>query len=464
MVRHGLYNTYSSCRATHVPVGADQVQHIQLAQHLARNFNTRYGEMFPICNPLIDENDGSRILSLRDGTKKMSKSDTNVKGTIHLSDSADQIRDKIKRALTDFTSDISFNPHARPGVSNLINILALVSDKSIKQVVEEATTLDTARFKDRVSEAVIEHLRPIREKIDVHLTNRSELAYMLEMGAERARKTAEHTMSDVKQRLGLGTYTNVPASVHVAPLLPEHSKITASQRLSKSAIVNPHVQAQQDQRHEHGYSSTATPAGGNAAEPMATQQDQSQLPLQRPVYRPMVPTQSLRVEKSQRLSTPRHVFKMDSFNAPKMGFSITNVKNQYSEHRSRHRPPSTGLGFGHHPLDTVNSISGFKYGQNSKPGAVASVTSQVSARHKSQEVVLANSSFYKAAASSFNNVAAKSVRSIKQKALASGNELIEVNEPEVEQETAQTVNENTEMESEEDTDTRTKLEESKLEN
>lgn len=424
--------------------------------------------MFPICNPLIDENDGSRILSLRDGSKKMSKSDINVKGSINLSDSADQIRDKIKKALTDFTSDISYNPQMRPGVSNLINILALVTDKDVEKVVEEANTLDTARFKERVAEAVIEHLRPIREKIDVHLTNRSELTYMLEIGADKARNTAEKTMSDVKQRLGLGTYTNVPASVYVAPLLPEHSKMTASQRVSKASNVNAHGQVVHDQRHDHAYSNIAPSIGGNAGEPVIAEHNQTEVLPQRPAYRPMVPTQSLRIEKPHRLSTPRHVFKMDSFNVPKLGF-MTNVSAKYTEHRKRHRPPSSGTGIGYHSLDSVNSISGFKYGQNSKPGALATITSHVDAVNKSNDAVLANSAYYKAAVNSFNsidpsvvNIASKSVRSSKQKPITIGNELSDVSEKVDEQETEATVIKNSEEDVVENT--LVTLEESKLEN
>ncbi|KAH8405016.1 hypothetical protein KR222_004361, partial [Zaprionus bogoriensis] len=435
-------------KATHVPVGADQLQHIQLAQHLARSFNARYGEMFPVCNPVVALDDGSRILSLRDTSKKMSKSDPNPKGTINLSDTPDQIREKVKKALTDFTSDISYDPRMRPGVSNLVNIHALVTDTDIVRVVEEANTLDTAKYKERVAEAIIEHLRPIREQIDSHLANRSELSYMLEMGAEKARQTAQNTMTEVKQRLGLGTYTNTPASVHVAPLLPEHSKLTASQRLAKSVLHpegNAHSQMHyEQQRFNSAYGAgSGAPAGtgpgagsgsgaaaGNAGEAAAGEADSSQANVRRPAYRPVVPMQSLRVEKSQNRAPPRHIFKLDTFNVPKLGYAAPVVGNHRSDQRERRNASAAaGLGFaaGYPPLSAVNSISGFKYGQNSNPSPLAAVTSQVNAINRQQEMVssLANSAYYKAAASSFNNadpnvvnIASSTMRGSKQKAAA----------------------------------------------
>ncbi|KAM8708512.1 hypothetical protein ACLKA7_015483 [Drosophila subpalustris] len=433
-------------KATHVPVGNDQLQHIQLAQHLARNFNGRYGEMFPVCTPVIEEDDGSRILSLRDTTKKMSKSDPNPKGTINLSDSPEHIKEKIKKAITDFTSDISYNPGMRPGVSNLVNIHAHVTGKSIATVVEEANSLDTAKYKDRVADAVIEHLRPIREKIDTHLANRSELSYMLEMGAEKARQIAHQTMGEVKQRLGLGTYANVPAQVHVAPLLPEHSKLTASQRLAKGVLhpdVNAHSQPHYDQ--QRGVSAVGAVGGVAGEAPTGElEMNQSLPPMRRIVQRPIVPVQTMRVEKSRNKAASRHVFKLDTFNVPKIGFgapshSLNNNHNSRFEQRNRRNasPAPEGSGFGFSaskmPLNSVNSISGFKYGQSSNPSALASVTNRVNAISKHQEMVssLANSAFYKAAASSYNdsspsvvNVAASTVRNIqKSTATSSDNEM-----------------------------------------
>ncbi|XP_060655221.1 LOW QUALITY PROTEIN: uncharacterized protein LOC132790633 [Drosophila nasuta] len=418
-------------KATHVPVGIDQLQHIQLAQHLARNFNGRYGELFPVCTPVIEQDDGSRVLSLRDVSKKMSKSDPNPKGTINLADSPEQIKEKIKKAVTDFTSDISYDPNTRPGVSNLVNIHAHVTNSSIATVVEEAKTLDTGRYKERVADAVIEHLRPIREQIDRHMANRKELSYMLEMGADRARQVAQQTMLEVKQRLGLGTYCNQPASVQVAPLLPEHSKQTASQRLAKGVLhpeVNAHNQPHFEQRMEAGR--TINAIGGDAGEAISGDFDTMQQQLQsrnmrRMIQKPIVPVQTLRVEKSRNRTASRHVFKLDTFNVPKVGFNAPSMQGPTLHNARRSASPGSGqLGFAATlPLNAVNSISGFKYGQSGNHSALASVTSQANAITKQQELVstLANSAFYKAAASSFNNAnpsvvntAAKTVRSKQQ--------------------------------------------------
>ena len=205
-------------RATHVPVGEDQVQHIQLAQHLARIFNFRYGTTFPICHAVIDNQDAARIRSLRNPSKKMSKSDVDTKATISIRDEPDVIVEKIKKAVTDFTSDVTYEPEKRPGVSNLVAIHSLVTGTTVEKIVEEAKSLDTGLYKMRVAEAVVEHLKPIKAKIENRLARKSELIYMLEQGAEKARVQAEETLEDVKQKMGLGTYSNTPQFIDMAAL------------------------------------------------------------------------------------------------------------------------------------------------------------------------------------------------------------------------------------------------------
>lgn len=128
-----------------MPCGEDQVQQLQLAQHLARLFNTTYGKTFPILEEMIGSDASKRILSLRDPTKKQSKSDPSQATRITLRDSPDGIRRKIKRALTDFTSEVTYDPMIRPGVSNLINIHSQVKDVSPQQIVEEAKALNTGQ-------------------------------------------------------------------------------------------------------------------------------------------------------------------------------------------------------------------------------------------------------------------------------------------------------------------------------
>ncbi|EDW94666.1 tryptophan--tRNA ligase [Drosophila yakuba] len=370
-------------KATHVPVGADQIQHIQLAQHLAKTYNSRYGETFPVCTAIIEDGDASRVLSLRDPSKKMSKSEANPKATINLCDSPDLITQKIKKAVTDFTSDITYNPGKRAGVSNLVNIHAQVTGQPIKTVVDEAATLDTAKYKDRVAEAVVEHLRPIREQIQHHMTRRNEMMYLLEVGAEKARQQAHQTLNDVKQRLGLGTSVNIPAAVHVAPLLPapDISKTSASRRMSKDFDGNVH------ERHERMYGFGDQPSGGAGQSVTGELADMSQAAVPRVVRRaPVVPTQSLRVEKQLGSSRTRHVFKMDTCNAPHIGFkpppgfSAGMVTGGLGKNQRPIVKPVTGaLGFGQQ-----SQGGSFKHSQNVNPSAVSTIAREVNAAKKQE--------------------------------------------------------------------------------
>uniref|UniRef100_A0A1L8DFR2 Tryptophan--tRNA ligase, mitochondrial n=1 Tax=Nyssomyia neivai TaxID=330878 RepID=A0A1L8DFR2_9DIPT len=191
-------------RATHVPVGEDQVQHLQLAQHLAKTFNTKYGETFAHCHSLVATDLSNRIKSLRDPTKKMSKSDTDSKSIIFLTDSPDTIGEKVRKAITDFTSAVTFEPEARPGVSNLITIHSLMDGRAPEEICAANTDVDTGKYKLRVAEAVIEHLNPIRMRIEDYSKHPEYLSQILEEGAEKAAQVAEKTLQDVKKKIGLG--------------------------------------------------------------------------------------------------------------------------------------------------------------------------------------------------------------------------------------------------------------------
>lgn len=136
---------FSYCRATHVPCGEDQLQQLQLAMHVAKIFNTKFGETFPIIEPMIGQDASARIRSLRDPSKKQSKSDPNDKSRINLRDSPDTIRRKIKRAITDFTSEVAYDPDNRPGVANLVGIHALVKNVSPQEICEQAKGIDTGQ-------------------------------------------------------------------------------------------------------------------------------------------------------------------------------------------------------------------------------------------------------------------------------------------------------------------------------
>ncbi|KAL1138320.1 hypothetical protein AAG570_008384, partial [Ranatra chinensis] len=191
-------------KATEVPVGEDQVQHIHLAQHLVHTFNNRYGETFPIPSCLVQSGvKGGRIRSLREPDRKMSKSHADAKSRIELADSPDVITAKIRKAVTDFTSSLSFEPNSRPGVSNLVALYSLATGKTTGQTCEEFAHFDTGKFKLVVADAVIAHLKPIREEI-IRLNNAPEfLEKCLSEGAEKANIIAEDTWSEVCQKIGL---------------------------------------------------------------------------------------------------------------------------------------------------------------------------------------------------------------------------------------------------------------------
>lgn len=121
------------------------MQQLQLAMHLAKAFNAKFGETFPVIEPMIGDDTSGRIRSLRDPSKKQSKSDPNDKSRITLRDPPNQIRKKIKRAITDFTSEVTYDPVERPGVANLVGIHALVKNVSPQEICNQAKGIDTGQ-------------------------------------------------------------------------------------------------------------------------------------------------------------------------------------------------------------------------------------------------------------------------------------------------------------------------------
>ncbi|XP_059896061.1 tryptophan--tRNA ligase, mitochondrial [Gadus macrocephalus] len=187
-------------RSTHVPVGEDQVQHLELAQDVARIFNNRYGDLFPEPRPLLSAT--RKVKSLRDPTAKMSKSDPHAMATIHLSDSPDDIMLKIRRAVTDFTSEVTYDPAARPGVSNLVSLHAAVAMVTVEVALDQARGLDTGAYKLLVADAVVTRLRPIREEMERLRADRGHLEVVLAKGSQRARELAAPVLMEVRRRVG----------------------------------------------------------------------------------------------------------------------------------------------------------------------------------------------------------------------------------------------------------------------
>ena len=191
-----LYDT------NYVPVGEDQKQHLELARDVASRFNARFGETFVIPRPDIKE-EGARVMALDDPSKKMSKSSPNPNSYIALSDSADVIRKKIKRAVTDSGSEIVVDPE-KPALSNLISIYAALEDLSPSEVQQRFVGKGYGAFKGELAEVVVAALAPIQARIAEISDDRAYIEAVLRTGAERASTYASGTMARVKDRMGLG--------------------------------------------------------------------------------------------------------------------------------------------------------------------------------------------------------------------------------------------------------------------
>ncbi|XP_032238170.1 tryptophan--tRNA ligase, mitochondrial isoform X2 [Nematostella vectensis] len=190
-------------RATHVPIGEDQLQHLELTRELARIYNQTYGNFFMQPHAILGST--QRVMSLRDPTKKMSKSDPVPSSRIELTDTADQIAAKIRRAVTDSEPYICYDPGTRPGLSNLIRVYAALSNESPEaiSVRYQDTEHSKARFKQQLTDLVIHTLQPIRENIQSLSKDPGLVSNVLETGAEKARLLAEETLVQVRRAVGL---------------------------------------------------------------------------------------------------------------------------------------------------------------------------------------------------------------------------------------------------------------------
>lgn len=188
-------------KADLVPVGEDQKQHLELTRDIATRFNNSYGEIFPIPE-IHTPKVGARIMSLQDPTKKMSKSDENVNGTIFLMDSEDVIMKKMKRAVTDSENIVAYRDE-QPGVKNLIAIYSSLSGISIEDVVSRYEGKGYGAFKKDTAEVVIEFLRPFKKNYEEYITNLDFVEKVYKTGAKKAYELAEDTMNGVRERIGL---------------------------------------------------------------------------------------------------------------------------------------------------------------------------------------------------------------------------------------------------------------------
>lgn len=188
-------------RATVVPVGDDQRQHLELMRDLAGRFNATFGETFPVPEALVSER-GARIMALDDPTQKMSKSSERPASLIGMLDPPAVVRKKISRAVTDSGREIRYGPE-RPAVSNLLDILAGVTGQPIPELEASFDGQGYAQLKAAVADAVVAVLEPFQERYQELTANPGLLDAVLDRGAERARETARQTMALVRERVGL---------------------------------------------------------------------------------------------------------------------------------------------------------------------------------------------------------------------------------------------------------------------
>ena len=188
--------------AAQVPVGDDQKQHLELTRDIANRFNNIYGPVFTVPEPMIPPV-GARIMGLQDPTAKMSKSDDAETNALYLLDSPDVIVRKIKRAVTDMDGLVRFDIAAKPGVSNLLSILAATTGKTVTALEAEFEGKQYGAFKGAVADAVVECLKPVQAKYAELREDRDGLRAVLKDGAERASVRANATLKRVHDVLGL---------------------------------------------------------------------------------------------------------------------------------------------------------------------------------------------------------------------------------------------------------------------
>jgi tryptophanyl-tRNA synthetase len=187
-------------RANLVPIGDDQRQHMELTRDLAERFNNKFGDVFPIPEGYFPEV-SARVMSLADPTSKMSKSDEQVKSRVLLLDDADVIRKRIRSAVTDSDPEVRHDIDAKPGISNLLEIMSACTGDSIDFLVDEYATGGYGAFKDAVADAVIAEIGPVRDRYEA-LKN-GDVRDVLHSSGIRANEMAEAYMGDVRKVTGI---------------------------------------------------------------------------------------------------------------------------------------------------------------------------------------------------------------------------------------------------------------------
>ncbi len=193
-------------KATHVPVGADQKQHLELSRDIAQKFNNDFNcaNFFPLPEPLIPKN-VSRVMSLRDGTKKMSKSEESDYSRINLKDSADEIVKKIKKAKSDSESipDNWKSLEKKPEALNLLTIYAEISNIDFEKALKEMAGKEYSFLKNKLADVLVSELSPVGDEIKKLLEDKSHLRAVLKKGSEKANIIAEENLKNIREKVGL---------------------------------------------------------------------------------------------------------------------------------------------------------------------------------------------------------------------------------------------------------------------
>lgn len=185
----------------YVPVGEDQKQHVELTRDIAQRFNGVYGDVFQVPEPYIGKI-GARVMSLTSPENKMSKSDRDPNGCVYLMEQPDAIARKFKRAVTDSETNVRYDPTAKPGITNLMQIYSSATGAGYETIEQEFAGRGYGAFKAAVGEAVVELCRPIREEATRLLADKAYLETVYRAGAEKASYIANKTLRKVYKKVG----------------------------------------------------------------------------------------------------------------------------------------------------------------------------------------------------------------------------------------------------------------------
>jgi tryptophanyl-tRNA synthetase len=189
-------------RANEVPVGDDQRQHVELMRDIAERFNARFGDTLVVPEGRYPEV-GARIMDLQDPTSRMSTTASSEQGAVYILDPPEAVAKKVRSAVTDSGTGVVRAPD-KPGISNLIDILAVIRDAAPEQIETEFDGSGYGDFKSAVADAVVDYLTPVRERYEEIRADEAELERVFAAGAAKARPIASETVADVRQAMGVG--------------------------------------------------------------------------------------------------------------------------------------------------------------------------------------------------------------------------------------------------------------------